>query len=95
MVEVNYESAILFSPQHFVEKPITGGLLLTQHPPLTQARINQQSKRQRQVRLAGKIPDRLAHSVFSESEVVLGQARHNLALLVPHGGKDTDDPDFG
>jgi len=89
-VEVDQERLVFVLAQHVLEELVAGVPLFTQHAPLALAGIDQQSQRQRQVRFPRKVADRLRMPVLRQSEVVLGQIRDDLQLLVPNRGQNVN-----
>ena len=94
-IKMDDEGLVLFRTHQVVQEAIAGRALLLQHASLTHAGVNQQTKRERQVRIFGEVTDGLRMAVLLQLEVVLGQVVDDLAVLVAHRGQHVDHLDVG
>src|ERR1039457_6203002 len=84
---------VLLLHQHLIEKAATRIALLIQNLALTQTGIDQQPKRERQIRFLGKILDRLRPPIFPQREIVLGEMLYDLPMRAALSARQRGAPD--
>src|SRR5262249_28937529 len=94
-IEMNEEREVPVFAQDLLEKAVAGAAFIRQNTPRAAAGVDQEAERQRKIALSRKIADGLRLAFFVEQKIVLAEAAHHLALLIPHSSENVDDLDIG
>ena len=93
VIEMDEEGLIAFGPEHLFDEPPAGVPLFAQNFALAEAGIDQQAKREREIRLAGKITNDLWTPLLGKIEIILRQIGNDFALFIADGRQHVDDFD--
>ena len=87
VIELDDEGFVLVFAQGVIEEGVAGVALLVQNAPLAQARVHQETQRQRKIGILREIADGLRVAILIQHEIVLGQVANEKPMLVAHGGE--------
>src|ERR1700675_1613521 len=84
---MNEEGSVLGLHQHLIEKTAARVSLRVEDVGLAPAGVGEQTQREREIRVLGKILDVLRTTVFLKREGLFGEVADDLAVFVANGDR--------
>ena len=84
-IKVNEESFVLGLHEHLFQKTAARAALRVEDVGLTATGVDEQTQREREIRVLRKVANTLWAAVFLKCEIVLREIADDLAMFVAHG----------